>query len=138
MADQSNVPPPTPQAALAAVTEFLRRAIDAGDPVAARAMMTAGSVGVAAFDPAGLSGKQYEIGEPFPHENAVIVPVGFGDASGERASFPLVVVLEAGLPKVDVATSVEMMLGGEVHFVDPDEVEDEDNTDDAEVTPAPK
>ena len=83
--------------------------------------MTEDSHDIPAFDPRGLAGMQYLVGEPIAEEEAVIVPVGLADAAGQQATVPLVVVLENGLPRIDVGASVELMMGGEVHFVEGDE-----------------
>ena len=126
MADEHSKPSPTPDAAIALVREFLRLAADEEDAVAARLLMTAESTRISAFDPIGLAGKDYAVGEAYPVDGAVIIPVGFGDATGLTASAPLVVVLEDGQPRIDVQAGVEMMLGGQVHYVGPEDVEGED------------
>ena len=113
--------PPTPEAAIALVREFLHHAADLGDAATARTLMTEDSHDIPAFDPRGLAGMQYLVGEPIAEEEAVIVPVGLADAAGQQATVPLVVVLENGLPRIDVGASVELMMGGEVHFVEGDE-----------------
>ncbi len=125
MSEERSKTPPTPEAALALVTEFLRLAADEGDAPAARLLMTAASTRVPAFDPLGLADKEYAIGEPFPVEDAIIIPVGFGDSTGLKASAPLVVILENGVPRIDVEAGVEMMMGGKIHYVSPDEVDGE-------------
>ena len=53
------------------------------------------------------------------HEEAVIVPVAFADSEGLQANFPLVVVWDRDAARIDVQSSVEMMMGGEIHFVSP-------------------
>jgi len=119
--------PPTADAALELIREFLKRAVDRCDAPGARLLMTAQSTQVAAFDPVGLAGKEYAIGEPFTADDTVIVPVGFGDATGLQASAPLVVVLENGVPRIDVQATVELMMGGKIRYVSPEEVDEEDD-----------
>ena len=119
--------PPSAEAASALVREFLKRAVYLRDAPAARLLMTSESTRIAAFDPVGLAGKEYAIGEPFPVEDTVIVPVGFGDDTGLQASAPLVVVLENGIPRIDVQATVELMMGGQIHYVSPEDIEDEED-----------
>jgi hypothetical protein len=125
MPDESSeipvAPPPSVETALAAAREFLRLAIDLADGAAARTLMTASCANVPAFDPRGLAGKEYAMGEPFVDDDAVIVPVAFRDNAGLQANFPLVVVMENGFARIDVESGVELMMDGEIHFVDPDE-----------------
>jgi hypothetical protein len=122
----SEVDRPSPEAAVALVREFLHHAADLRDPATARTLMTAASTTIPAFDPRGLAGTQYVIGEPANHEDAVIVPVGFADATGQQATAPLVVVMENGLPRIDVAATVELMMGGQINIVDASDVDDEE------------
>ena len=121
----SEIDRPSPDAAVAVVREFLQHAADQRDAAAARTLMTAESVTIPAFDPRGLAGTQYVIGEPASHEDTMIVPVGFADGTGQQAMAPLVVVLENGLPRIDVAATVELMMGGQINIVDANDVDDE-------------
>ena len=119
--------PPSAEAALTLIQDFLKLAADQRDAPAARLLMSTDSTRVAAFDPIGLAGKDYAIGEPFPTEDSVIIPVGFGDDTGLQASAPLVVILENGVPRLDVKATVEMMMGGQIRYVDSDGIVDEED-----------
>ena len=101
-----------------AVKLFLHLAADKNDPLAARALMTAESNTIPAFDPQGLAGKRYAIGEPVVDEDAVIIPVSFSDSTGLMAQMPIVVILENETAKLDIASTMELMLGAEVNYVD--------------------
>ena len=128
MAESENpesFPPPTPDAAIATVRAFLQLAADHNDPVGARALMTEESNTIPAFDPHGLYGMKYLIADPILDGDAVIVPVQFTDQTGQCAAMPIVVILDNDVPKLDIASTMELMLGAEINYVDgiPDEEE---------------
>ena len=124
----------TPQAAVALVNQFLHLACHLLDPDAARLLMTIDAANVPAFDPRGLGGNEYVIGEPFIHETKVIFPVVFSDATNLQATCPLVVTLESGEAKIDVAATVELMMGGQVQYVDAADIEDDAEPDEPTAT----
>jgi hypothetical protein len=113
--------PPTIPLAIHAVEQFLLAAADRRDPQAAKEWMTDESIQVPMFDPAGLAGMKYSLGEPMVDEDAVIIPVVFGNETGQQGGMPFIVVMENGFARLDVISMVEMMMGGEVTFVEPDD-----------------
>jgi hypothetical protein len=124
-ADQSSQTP-SAEAAVETVQAFLHHAAELQDATTARAYMTVASVDIPAFDPRGLAGTKYAIGEPFVDKDSIIVPVAFADAAGQEATFPLVVVLEDAAARIDVRASVELMMGAEVHYMKEDETPPEE------------
>ena len=108
----------TPSAAFALVEEFMRLAVEAADPEAAKGLMTRRSADVKAFDPRGLADADYVIHDAIVESGMVIVPVELADVSGQQATAPLIVVLEDGQPRIDVAATVELMTGAQVQIVD--------------------
>ena len=112
---------PSSAAAIEVVEAFLHHAAELLDADTARTYMTAASLDVPAFDPRGLAGTRYAVGEPFVDEGSVIVPVALADAAGQEATLPLVIVMEGAAARIDVRASVELMMGAEVHYMKEDE-----------------
>ena len=110
--------PPTFAAALATVQTFLQFAADQNNLAAARALMTEESNTIPAFDPQGLFGMKYFIADPILDEDAVIIPVQFTDQTGQCAAMPIVVILENNTPKLDIASTMELMMGAQINYVD--------------------
>jgi hypothetical protein len=111
---------PAPNIAAALVVEeFLRCAVE-GNAAAAGALMTRGSAGVRAFDPRGLAGARFRTGEPMVQDERVVVPVALEDRLGQQAMIPLVVVMEEGAARIDVAASVELMMGAQLQIATED------------------